>query len=81
MASKRGGFVMDAALGHERFADFLLRDIGDIEEAEYHIKQAIRCYTNWGAMGKVEHLRKQYQGILDGEHHEDTTLAVVHFSK
>eukprot|EP00957_Ditylum_brightwellii_P206729 15349699-Ditylum_brightwellii.AAC.1 len=47
----RGGYVHDAALAQERFADFLLNEVGDTEGAKYHIEKAIQRHTNWGAMG------------------------------
>jgi len=62
----RGGYVHDAALAQERFADFLLNEVGDTEGATYHIEEAIQRHTNWGAMGIVEHLRDKYQDVLTG---------------
>mmetsp|Transcript_12853 Transcript_12853/g.18977 ORF Transcript_12853/g.18977 Transcript_12853/m.18977 type:complete len:125 (-) Transcript_12853:49-423(-) len=64
--SARGGYVHDAALAQERFADYLLCCVGDFHEARYHIEGAIQRYTNWGAMGVVEHLHNKYQDILVG---------------
>jgi len=64
--SARGGYVHDAALAQERFADYLLNSVGDYEEAKYHIEGAIQRYTNWGAMGVVEHLHNKYQDVLAG---------------
>eukprot|EP00957_Ditylum_brightwellii_P206079 15346708-Ditylum_brightwellii.AAC.1 len=49
--SARGGYAHDAALAQERFADFLLNTVGDIQEAKYHLEKAIQRYTKWGAMG------------------------------
>jgi len=62
--SLRGGYVHDAALARERYAQFLLNEVGDIEEAKYQIEAAIDCYKGWGAMGKVQHLRNQQERIL-----------------
>jgi len=62
----RGGYVHDAALAQERFADFLLNEVGDTEGAKYHIEEAIQRHTNWGAMGIVERLRDKYQDVLTG---------------
>jgi len=62
--SARGGYVHDAALAQERFADYLLNIAGDCYEAKYHIEGAIQRYTNWGAMGIVEHLCNKYQDVL-----------------
>eukprot|EP00957_Ditylum_brightwellii_P199750 15227554-Ditylum_brightwellii.AAC.1 len=64
--SARGGYVHDAALAQERFADYLLNIAGDFQEARYHIEGAVQRYTNWGAMGVVEHLHNKYQDVLAG---------------
>lgn len=58
--SARSGYVHDAALAQERFADFLL-SVGDVNEARYHIEGAIKRYTVWGALGIVKHLRDKYK--------------------
>eukprot|EP00957_Ditylum_brightwellii_P190644 14513538-Ditylum_brightwellii.AAC.1 len=57
----RGGYVHDAALAQERFADYLLNSVGDFQEAKHHLEGAIKRYTGWGAMGIVEHLHNKYQ--------------------
>uniref|UniRef100_A0A7S4V0M1 Uncharacterized protein n=1 Tax=Ditylum brightwellii TaxID=49249 RepID=A0A7S4V0M1_9STRA len=75
--SARGGYVHDAALAQERFGDFLLNDLGDEEEARYHIEGSIKRYTNWGAMGIVARLNNQYRRILSKPSlHREATFAV-----
>ena len=64
--SARGGYVHDAALAQERFADYFLNIAGDLQEARYHIEGAIQRYTKWGAMGVVEHLHNKYHDVLAG---------------
>jgi len=66
LSSTRGGYVHDAALAHVRFADFLLSEVGDTQEAGYHIQKAIKCYNNWDAMAIVEYLHNQHEEILAG---------------
>jgi hypothetical protein len=53
----RGGFLQDAGLANERYADFLLRDVPDEDEAAHRMEEAIRFYGNWGAARKVDRLR------------------------
>ena len=49
----RTGHLHHAALFNERYADFLLRQVGDKEEAKYRTKEAIRYYKDWGAEAKA----------------------------
>eukprot|EP00957_Ditylum_brightwellii_P015086 1138090-Ditylum_brightwellii.AAC.1 len=58
--SARGGYVHDAALAQERFANFLVSNDGNFEEAKYQLEGAIHRYTLWGAMGIVDHLHNKY---------------------
>jgi hypothetical protein len=53
----RGGFLQDAGLANERYADFLLRDVPDEDEAAHRMEEAIRFYGNWRAARKVDRLR------------------------
>jgi len=64
--STRGGYVHDTALAQERFADYLYSSVGDLQEAKYHLEKSIQRYTNWGAMGVVEHLHNKYHDVLAG---------------
>ena len=54
----RAGYLNDAALFNERYADFLLRSSPNSaiseDEANYRIEQAIHFYNEWGAKAKVE---------------------------
>jgi len=56
--SVRGGFVNHAALTEERYADYLL-EMDDKQEGIYHLENAIKRYSDWGAMRKVEFLREK----------------------
>lgn len=62
----RIGHIHHAALFHERYAEYRLEIRGDRDDCKYHMDQAIRYYTEWGAVGKAEQLLKQ----------KDTTLIV-----
>ena len=54
----RIGHLHHAALFHERFAEYRLEVLGDKDDGKYHMEQAIRYYTEWGAVGKAEKLKK-----------------------
>eukprot|EP00980_Cylindrotheca_fusiformis_P024223 scaffold11662_cov117-Cylindrotheca_fusiformis.AAC.2 len=49
----RSGHLHHTALFNERYADFLMEELGDEEEALYRIEEATRYYKEWGAMRKV----------------------------
>mmetsp|Transcript_22825 Transcript_22825/g.56383 ORF Transcript_22825/g.56383 Transcript_22825/m.56383 type:complete len:140 (-) Transcript_22825:14-433(-) len=54
----RPGFLHHAALFNERYADYRLTEHGDKEDARYYLAEAVRYYTEWGAIGKAEQLKK-----------------------
>ena len=53
----RIGHLGHAALYNERFAEYRLEVGKDVEDAKYHISEAIRYYEEWGALGKAELLK------------------------
>ncbi|KAL3927280.1 MAG: hypothetical protein SGBAC_013148, partial [Bacillariaceae sp.] len=54
----RSGYLHHAGLFNELYSDFLWREKEDKDEARYHLKQAIRYYEDWGALGVVARLQK-----------------------
>lgn len=52
------GFLQDRGLGHE-LASAYYATKGDDYWADYHMKSAVRSYSDWGATLKVEQLAKQ----------------------
>lgn len=60
----RGGFLHDAAMANECYADFLLTDCGDRDEARHYLKKASRCFSEWGAHAKVEQLKLAFHDLL-----------------
>eukprot|EP00980_Cylindrotheca_fusiformis_P027453 scaffold20461_cov117-Cylindrotheca_fusiformis.AAC.16 len=54
----RSGHMHHAALINERYAEFLLVERLDEQESKYRLGEAIRFYQEWGALGKVEELKK-----------------------
>lgn len=54
----RTGHLQHSALFNDRYADYLLSEVGDNEEAQYRKKEAIRFYKDWGAEAKASMLMK-----------------------
>lgn len=60
----RPGYLHDAALFNERYADFLSQEgsyfkmTGD--DAQFRLREAVRYYDEWGATSKAEMLRQQF---------------------
>jgi hypothetical protein len=65
--ASRTGFQQDAALGSERFSEFLLYDLRDEERAIHQLKDTIRLYSNWGAKYKADTLRKKHSSLWSNE--------------
>jgi hypothetical protein len=68
ITAARGGFVHDAALASERYGEFLLNDKPqpcelDKREASYRFGEAIKYYSDWGAVSKVASLQKKYADL------------------
>ena len=53
--AKVNGFLQDQALSNE-LASLYFADQGDSDRRGGYMKQAIRCYSEWGAAAKVEQL-------------------------
>ena len=71
----RNGQVHHAALFSERFGEYRLETHGDEEDRKYYMEQAIRFYTEWGAVGKAEELKQTFveSGIMMLEKHPQNT--------
>jgi hypothetical protein len=68
ITAARGGFVRDAALASERYGEFLLNDKPqpcefDKQEALYRFGEAVKYYSDWGAVSKVASLQKKYADL------------------
>ena len=68
----RRGFLQDSALANERFAEYLLRNLNDTEEATYRFQQATRLYEEWGATAKADMLFENYGYLWDEQ--DDATI-------
>ena len=51
--SSRDGFIQDCALSHE-LASAYFSSKGDMYWKNYHMEQCKECYSEWGAIAKVE---------------------------
>lgn len=61
----RRGLIQDQALAHERYAEHLSRlgrDHG--ADAEFHMREAVKLYKEWGAHAKVNQLKGLHVEIL-----------------
>ena len=65
------GFLQDQALSNE-LASLYFADHGDSDRRDGYMKQAIHCYSEWGAMAKVEQ--------LTGDTNDKTTYTPRSFS-
>ncbi|KAL3925455.1 MAG: hypothetical protein SGILL_000396 [Bacillariaceae sp.] len=69
----RRGFLQDSALANERFGEYLLHDLSDMEEATYRFQQATRLYEEWGARAKADMLFEKYGYLWDEQ--DDATIS------
>ena len=61
----RGGYLHDAAIANERYADFLQNVTSSTSEVKRWVEEAIRFYREWGATHKVELLQVQYKACFE----------------
>ena len=65
VSSVRGGFLQDSGIANERYATYLLSV--DLErDARYYMREAIRFFSEWGAVRKVQRLREEHKELLSG---------------
>ena len=55
----RSGFVQDAGLANERYADFLVSLQDGTADVDYHYREAIKYYSEWGSSGNVASVRQK----------------------
>ena len=58
----RGGLLFDAALFSECFGQYLL-EIGDDDEAAFRLREAIKYYSEFGALRKTNQLQQKYSDL------------------
>jgi hypothetical protein len=57
----RRGMLQDRALAHERYGEqFACRGLDYEQDAQFHINEAIKLYSDWGAHPKVQLMRQKY---------------------
>jgi predicted ATPase len=59
--SREAGFLLQTALACERLGKFLLEDNFDPESAVHYIREALKLYSEWGGIAKVQHLEREMQ--------------------
>ena len=62
-SAARSGFLHNAALASERYAEYLLHDLKDEERAGQYFQDSIKYYLDWGSEYKAEMLRKKYSQL------------------
>lgn len=63
ISAGRTGHLQRVALFHERYAEYRLKEQSDADDAKYHLSEAIRYYSEWGALGKAEVLKKEMNAL------------------
>jgi hypothetical protein len=64
VGAARSGCMKDAGLANERYAELVLHDIGDKEEARFRAEESIRFYKEYGAQRKVDLLEAKYRHLF-----------------
>ena len=64
LLAARGGYQQDAALASERLGEFQIDVMKDFDEGRYRLGEAVKYWSSWGAVAKVEHLENKYSGLL-----------------
>ncbi len=69
------GFLHNAALASERFAEYLLHDLKGNDMAGKYFQDSIEYYTAWGSDYKADMLRKDYSHLWAEEIPEDVCVS------
>jgi hypothetical protein len=57
----RRGMLQDRALAHERYGEHFARlGVDYDQDTEFHVNEAIKLYSDWGAHPKVQLMRQKY---------------------
>lgn len=59
----RQGISHDQALANERLGDYY-GSLNRMSDAEYHLQEAVKLYSEWGAVAKCEILRAKHGKLL-----------------
>ena len=68
--ARANGFIRYEALANELSAKFLL-GFGQEKTAAFYMKEALSCYSRWGAVEKIRHLNEKYHTLLSNGHETD----------
>ena len=61
------GFLNNAALVSERFAEYLLHDLKDSDWAGQYFQESIKYYSEWGSDYKADLLKQRYSHLWEEE--------------
>ncbi|CAB9514432.1 Transcriptional regulator [Seminavis robusta] len=64
VTARKQGFIQDAALANERLAEFHEDVLKDKASAGFRYQEAIRLYTEWGALHKAKMIKKTKADLL-----------------
>lgn len=67
VGATRFGFLRDAGLMHERYANFSLILLGEEDSATYHAKKSVELFQEWGATRAANAVASKYSELLPGE--------------
>jgi tetratricopeptide (TPR) repeat protein len=59
----RQGFIQDQAMAHQKLGEFHLKS-ANMQDAEYHVGEAIKLYEEWGAFQKAHHIKVKHEKLL-----------------
>jgi hypothetical protein len=60
----RSGFIQNAALASERYAEYLITEQKQFIEGKFQLQESMKFYHEWGAHHKVKLLADKYQSLL-----------------
>ncbi len=64
--ARQNKFILDEALALERAGMFYL-SLNQTEIAQFYLSHAYHTYNKWGARAKLDHMKKQYVGLVTDE--------------
>ena len=64
VSAARFGFLRDAGLIHERYANFFLQYMREEDSTKHHVRQSIKFYQEWGALRAVEGIVSKYTDLF-----------------
>ena len=76
--AKQNGYLQEEALAHELLGEFSLSQ-GEKQIGEQSLIEALNCYERWGAMAKVNNLKRNYPHLCVSKTVESPNQAFENF--